>query len=144
MDIIEPIYQIEDIRQLLSVCELPDSDIAHSESLAFFGYRNGAELVALVGLEVYESVALLRSLAVAPQYRNSCTGKKLVAFAEARAADSGIHSLFLLTTTAEKYFLKLGYAPASREEAPLPIKNTAQFSGLCPASSAFLSKRLCS
>ncbi len=142
MEAIEPIYEVTDLEQLLSVCELPVSDVAPSDSMLFFGCRHRSKLVGLVGLEVYKPVALLRSLAVAPQYRNSRLGKKLVTFAEEHAASLGVQWLYLLTTNADGYFLKLGYSPVSRENAPLPIKNTAQFSGLCPASSKFMSKQL--
>lgn len=141
---IEPITQLTEIKQLLSTCGLPVSDIVSSESLLFFGCRTDSELVGCVGLELYGPVALLRSLAVLPQYRNYCLGKALVAHAESHAASLGVQQLFLLTTTAEAYFSKLGYSAASREDAPLPIKATAQFSGLCPASSLFMSKHLCS
>ncbi len=144
VEAIEPIFEVPDIEQLLTVCELPVSDIAPSESMLFFGCRHGAKLVGLVGLEVFSPFALLRSLAVAPQHRYSSLGRKLVAFAEEHATSLGVQLLFLLTTTADGYFLKLGYSPASRENAPLPIRNTAQFSELCPTSSAFMSKRLCS
>ena len=141
---VEPIAQIAEVKQLLFACELPVSDIQLSRSLLFFGCRSTSELVGVVGLEFFGSVALLRSLAVSPPHRNCCLGKSLVVFAEAHAASLGVQSLFLLTTTADEFFSKLGYAPASREDAPLPIKSTAQFSGLCPASSSFMSKRLCS
>ena len=141
---VEPIVQLAEVKQLLFACELPVSDIQLSESLLFFGCRSASELVGVVGLEIFRSVALLRSLAVSPQHRNYSLGKSLVAFAEAHAASRGVQSLFLLTTTAEAFFSKLGYVPTSRENAPLPIKTTAQFSGLCPASSSFMSKRLCS
>lgn len=141
---IEPITQITEIKQLLSTCGLPVSDIVSSESLLFFGCRTDSELVGAVGLELYGPVALLRSLAVLSQYRNYCLGKALVAHAESHAASLGVQQLFLLTTTAEAYFSKLGYSAASREDAPVPIKATAQFSGLCPASSSFMSKHLCS
>jgi amino-acid N-acetyltransferase len=65
-----------------------------------------------------------------------------VDFAEAHAAPLGVESLYLLTTTADAFFSRLGYSPASREEAPSFIKNTSQFSGLCPASSVFMCKHL--
>ena len=141
---VEPIAQIAEVKQLLLACELPVSDIQPSASLLFFGCRSSSELVGAVGLELFGAVALLRSLAVAPPHRKYSLGKSLVAFAEAHAAALDVQSLFLLTTTAKAFFSKLGYAPASREDAPLPIKATAQFSGLCPASSSFMSKRLCS
>ena len=139
---IEPIGQLAEIRQLLSACELPTADISPSKSLLFFGSRSDAKLVGVIGLEVYGTVALLRSLAVDPTYRKHGIGRSLVDFAEAHAASVGVESLYLLTTTAATFFSRLGYSPASREEAPSFIKNSSQFSGLCPASSVFLCKHL--
>lgn len=134
--------QLTEIKQLLSACELPTSDISPSKTLLFFGCHSDGKLVGVIGLEVYGQIALLRSLAVAPELRKHGLGKSLVTFAEAHAASFGVESLYLLTTTAEAFFTKLGYSPASREEAPSPIKATSQFSGLCPASSIFMHKHL--
>lgn len=134
--------QLVEIKQLLSACELPTSDIASSNSFLFFGCHSDAKLVGVIGLEIYGPAALLRSLAVAPSHRNHGLGRSLVGFAEAQAAPLGVESLYLLTNTAEGYFSKLGYSPASREDAPSSIKATMQYSSLCPASSAFMSKRL--
>jgi len=131
-----------EIKQLLSVCELPTADISPSKSLLFFGCHSDAKLVGIVGLEVYGPVALLRSLAVDPAQRKHGLGKSLVDFAEVHAASLCVESLYLLTTTANAFFSRLGYSPASREEAPSSIKATSQFSGLCPASSVFMCKRL--
>lgn len=140
--LIQPIIQITEIAQLLSSCELPVSDIEASESLVFFGYRNRSYLTGVIGLELYETVALLRSLAIAPSSRTHGLGSGLVTFAEEYAQSIGIESLFLLTTTAESFFLRLGYLPTSRQGAPPLIQSTAQFSGLCPSSSSFMSKNL--
>ena len=138
----ESIEQLAEVRQLLSACGLPASDISSSGSLLFFGCRIDAELAGVIGLEVYGPVALLRSLAVSPARRNHGMGGSLVAFAETQAVSLGIESLYLLTTNADAYFLKLGYTPVSREAVPLPIKTSAQFSGLCPASASCMRKRL--
>ena len=131
-----------EIKQLLSVCELPVADISQSDSLLLFGCRTDTGLAGLIGLEVYGSVALLRSLAVSPSLRNHGLGKSLVEFAEAYAVSHGVESLYLLTTTAETFFSKLGYASISRKDAPPAIRGTSQFSGLCPASSTLMSKDL--
>ncbi len=136
------IEQAAEIKLLLAACGLPTSDIAPSNSMLFFTHHAGGKLVGVIGLEVYDTVALLRSLAVTPAQRKNGLGKSLVKFAEEYAADHGIESLYLLTTTAENFFSKLGYSSASREDAPSSIKSTSQFSGLCPSSSAFMSKRL--
>ncbi len=139
---VESIAQLAEIKQLLSACGLPTSDISPTSSLLFFGCHSDTRLVGVIGLEVYGPVALLRSLAVAPPHRSHGLGRSLVAFAEAHAASLGVESLYLLTSTAEAYFSKLGYASVSREDAPSAIKATTQFSDLCPASSALMSKRL--
>lgn len=131
-----------EIKQLLSVCELPYADISPSKYLLFFGCRSDGKLDGVIGLEVYGPVALLRSLAVDPALRKRGLGKALVDFAEAQAASRGIDSLYLLTTTADTYFSRLGYSPALREEAPSSIKTTSQFSDLCPTSSVFMCKHL--
>jgi amino-acid N-acetyltransferase len=137
---IEPLPAIEEVLPLLSECALPVADISASSRPHFFGVSEGGVLVAVVGLELYPPFGLLRSLAVAPTSRGRGLARELVAFAEAFAAAQGIESLFLLTTTAEGFFLRLGYVPASRRGAPQAIQATSQFSDLCPSSSAFLSK----
>jgi amino-acid N-acetyltransferase len=139
---IEPLPSTEEVIALLSECALPVADIAPSSPPRFFGVRVDGVLVAVVGLEVHPPFALLRSLAVAPAFRGRGLARELVAFAESFAAAQNIESLFLLTTTAEKFFLRLGYAPTSRAAAPSAIQTTPQFAGLCPSSSAFLSKRV--
>jgi amino-acid N-acetyltransferase len=137
---IEPLPSIEEVIPLLAECNLPVADILPSSSLHFFGVRVGGALVAVVCLELYPPLGLLRSLAVAPTFRGRGLARELVAFAESFSAAQSVESLFLLTTTAEGLFLRLGYSPASRSEAASAIQATSQFSSLCPSSSAFLSK----
>lgn len=99
-------------------------------------------MVGVIGLEIYSAIGLLRSLAVAPSYRGRCLGRELVTYAESLSIDQGVGELYLLTSTAEKFFTRLGYRQASRSNAPAVIKRTSQFAGLCPASSAFMSKQI--
>src|SRR5665647_886837 len=83
MDVkIEPISEIKDVLPLLVACCLPVSDISWSNPPQFFGLRSGSDLVAVVGLELFESVGLLRSLAVSPSHRGRGIAHQLVAFAE--------------------------------------------------------------
>jgi amino-acid N-acetyltransferase len=50
--------------------------------------------------------------------------------------------MYLLTTTAETFFERRGYRRVDRTEAPQAIQTTVEFASLCPASSAFMIKRL--
>lgn len=139
---IEALVLSHDATDLLSGCGLPVADLSLPSSHCFFGIREEGELIAMVGLELYSQHALLRSLAVKPAYQGRGLGRKLVAFAESFAASKGVEFLYLLTSTAAPFFLGLGFTAAARETAPSAIRATSQFAGLCPASSAFLCKRL--
>ncbi len=134
--------QLTEIKQILSMCALPAADISPAKTLLFFGCRSDTKLAGMIGLEVFGSVALLRSLAVAPSQRKHGLGRSLLAFAEAHAASLGVESLYLFTTTAEAFFSKLGYSLAVRSDVPESIKATLQYTELCPASAACMSKRL--
>lgn len=127
---------------LLERCKLPATDLSTCPALRLFGISDGPTLLGMIGLEVYPPVALLRSLAVASEMQHRGLGSLLVEFAEGHASANGITALYLLTTTADAYFERLGYARAGREDAPEAIRTTAQFAGLCPASSTFMVKRL--
>lgn len=131
-----------EVKRLLTESGLPTADITAQHLMHFFGCAHGLELEGVVGLELYGDVALLRSLAVAPHRRGSGLGSCLVAHAERHARDQGVNFLYLLTTTAEPFFLRLGYARIPREEAPAAIKNTKEFAGICPVNSAFMVKHL--
>jgi N-acetylglutamate synthase-like GNAT family acetyltransferase len=54
----------------------------------------------------------------------------------------GARAVYLLTTTAEAFFRRNGYAAADRATAPAAIRATREFADICPASSAFLFKEL--
>jgi len=131
-----------EVRRLLAESDLPTSDLTLEHLSHFFGCGSTQKPQGVVGLEIYGSVALLRSLAVAEKKRRRGCGKALVAEAERYAQACGVERLYLLTTTAEKFFERLGYKHAVREAAPEPIRRTHEFSGLCPSSSAFMVKEL--
>jgi amino-acid N-acetyltransferase len=130
------------VKQLLSESGLPISDITARHLRHFFGCGSGPELEGVIGLELFGEAALLRSLAVASLRRGSGMGSGLVTHAERHAREQMVQSLYLLTTTAEKFFLRRGYTRIPREDAPAAIKGTKEFSGICPASSAFMVKQL--
>lgn len=139
---IAPEPALGDVVRLLEQCALPVADISPVSPVQFLGARSGSTLAAVVGLELYPPVGLLRSLAVAPSVRGRGIGRALVTSAESFAAARGVRTLFLLTTTAEPFFRALGYRPVSRSAAPAAIQATSQFTDLCPASSSLLSRHV--
>lgn len=139
---IEPLSSLDEIIPLLAECALQVVDISEVAPPRFFGIRVAGAVVAVVGLEQVESDGLLRSLAVKAAFRRQGLAHELVKHVEARAAAWGVESLYLLTTTAEHFFLSLGYRPTPRNQAPVGIQGMPQFSDLCPTASAFLGKRI--
>jgi amino-acid N-acetyltransferase len=127
---------------LLAASDLPTSDLTPALLEDFLVQRQGSSVVAVGGLEWAGGDVLLRSVAVARTVRGGGAGKAMVAALEHRARQRGAKVIYLLTNTADRYFAALGYRHVAREIAPGGIRQTAQFAGLCPASSAFMAKVL--
>ena len=140
-----PIYPRPDpvaVRNLLTAAGLPTADLAAAPLADFWGCHEGMALIGVIGLEVYGAVALLRSLAVAPDWQGRGVGAALLAHAERAARQRGIAALYLLTTTAEAFFARRGYVRLPREAAPPALRHTIEFAALCPASAACLTQAL--
>lgn len=138
---IQPVAYDPTIQSLLLASGLPTDDLASPSNVLLFGSFVRESLVGVVGLEVYQPHALLRSLAVTNSNRGNGIGVAMVEFAESYAQEIGVTTVWLLTTTATKFFERRGYTHASRDSVPESIAGTRQFSGLCPTSSAFMVKR---
>ncbi|NMA55408.1 MAG: GNAT family N-acetyltransferase, partial [Firmicutes bacterium] len=62
------------------------------------------ELAAVAGLEIYDHAGLVRSVAVAEEYRHSGLGRGLIRAMINKARSAGIETLYLVTDTAADYF----------------------------------------
>ena len=127
---------------LLESARLPVVDITDRHLEHFFFAGSDGSPTGLVGLEIYGTDALLRSLVVAESERGKGLGAMLVHHAEAYAAAQRVRSVYLLTMTALAFFRRLGYERIDRTDGPAPIKRTTEFASLCPTSSAFMVKSL--
>ena len=94
----------------------------------------------MVGLEILRPLALLRSLAIDPNYRNEGLGSQLTQQAEKYGDSLELQALYLLTMTAEDFFAKRGYKKVPREAIPNQIQGTAEFRSLCPATAVCMVK----
>jgi amino-acid N-acetyltransferase len=100
------------------------------------------EIVAVGGLEVCCENALLRSVAVRPEWREQGLGHELVRRLVCRAEERGIRALYLLTMTAEHYFPRFGFERAERGAVPADIADTLEFRSACPASATVMVRSL--
>ena len=133
---------IDQIKGLLAECELPYEDITPSDLTHFCLLRDGDRLAGVIGLEIFGQFALLRSLAVPAGYRKRGIGAELVGRAQEHAHSHKVEALYLLTTTAERFFSKRGYRRVERSKVPEPVQGSVEFSTLCPASAACMAKHL--
>ena len=139
---IQPRPDATAVRALLAAAGLPTADLTAASLADFWGCPEGTNLVGVIGLEGYGTVALLRSLAVAPDGQGQGLGSALLTHAEQAARQRGVQALYLLTTTAEAFFVQRGYVRIPREAAPPILRQTAEFAALCPASAVCLTRAL--
>lgn len=133
---------LELARSWLLDAGLPLADLTVEHMPAFLLATDAAGAVGMVGLERHGKYGLLRSLVVDSSHRGAGVGRQLVTALELRAAAAGISELWLLTIDADAFFARLGYAVADRAAAPQAIRETAEFSNLCPDDAVLMRKEL--
>ena len=127
---------------LLESARLPTADIVSVNELPMWVLEEKGAIVGVIALQRFGAEALLRSLAVAPEYRNRGFGAQLVAQLEESALADNIQQLVLLTETAETFFRSLGYSVIDRHHVSDALKQSTEFRSLCPASATCMSKTL--
>ena len=130
-----------DIEKLLAANGLPTDGVSGALGDFLVAEHDGA-LVGVVGVEQCKEYGLLRSTAVDGGWRSRGLGRRLVERAIAAAEQKGLHALYLLTTTAERYFPSFGFAVTSRDDVPEEIRNTAEFQVACPESAVVMVKTI--
>lgn len=142
---IEP-FSVEDekeVLRLLSVFDLPTEDLTTNKLQNFIVARQeDGTVIGAVGIEAYQDVGLLRSLVVHSNHQAKGLGRFLTYELESLARKKGVKGLYLLTTTAADFFLKLGYQFVQKTTVPEPIKSTEEFKSICPESTVCLYKYL--
>ncbi len=129
------------VERLLAAENLPRDGVA--EWLERFWVAEAeAAIVGAAGVELYGEIGLVRSVAVAPRWRGTGLGRRLTERAIEEAGRSGARQLYLLTTTADRYFPRLGFSEVPRESAPPELMASAEFRGACPASATLMRRAL--
>lgn len=133
---------LDTLRDLLKITDLPHDDLTPAHLEDFLLARDGDALCGTVGLEPKGETGLLRSLAVAEEWRGQGLGSRLVEAIERHAQQDGVSTLYLLTTTAAGYFEGFGYERMDRDALPASIQETEEATRLCPSSATCMRKDL--
>lgn len=132
---------LDRIEALLEANDLPSRDVRSKPDRFFVASADG-EFVGIGGVERYGSAGLLRSVVVEESRRGRGHGSALCDALEEQARAGGVDVLYLLTTTAAGFFRARGYDVIDREDAAPTVRQSAQFTDLCPASATCMRKAL--
>jgi amino-acid N-acetyltransferase len=104
--------------------------------------RDAGTIVGTAALELYTDGALLRSVAVAPERQGQGLGHELTQAAIHLADQRHVPAVYLLTTTADRFFPKFGFQRIERAEVPADVQTSVEFTSACPSSATVMRKRL--
>lgn len=130
-----------DLATALSVEGLPIDDLTE-DGRSFFRVVRGDSTVGFCGYETVGSNVLLRSIVVLPSLKGHGIGESATSLLMDKAKQGGARQVYLLTTSAARFFERLGFAPVDRSSVPEAILRTRQAASLCPASATILTKQL--
>jgi amino-acid N-acetyltransferase len=125
------------VKRLLVANKLPVEGVPDSLQNFLVAF-DGQKVIGAIGLEIFDDSALLRSAVVDESARGTGLGAQLVEGALSKARVLRVRDVYLLTTTAEKYFPRFGFEAVPRETAPASMLSSAEFSGACPGSALLM------
>jgi amino-acid N-acetyltransferase len=140
--LIQDASDLKKLQHFLQTNKLPYGDIKTDGNVFVAYYDAEGNMIASGGLELYGASALLRSVAIDQHYRGKGLGKRMVDDLIIKAKNLKVDFVFLLTETARAFFLKKGFSDVSRDDVPVEIKSSSEFSFVCPVSAACMSYRL--
>jgi len=117
----------------LEAAGLPTGDL-DEDNAHFFAFETGG----FGGFVYLGDVALLRSIVVPAAQRRRGLGRVILASLIENARARGAKEAWLLTTTAEAFFVKSGFERVPRDQAPSAIADTSQFKDICPDSATLM------
>ena len=131
----------EAVAGLLRAAQLPLDGVPRMLTDFYVAERQGRVLGA-IGLEVYGSDGLLRSVVVQAAARSAGIGVALIDYALGQARLRALRAVYLLTTTAERYFPRFGFSAIARDDVPHHMSASVEFREACPASAVVMRKVL--
>ena len=128
---------LQDVEKLLLMVNLPIEGVKKSFS-NFFIVQKQNMIIGCAGIEIYEEVGLLRSIAIDESSQKQGIGQMMVNKIEEFAIKEGVKNLYLLTDTAEQFFLRLNYQKIPRNRTDSRIKQTIEFTTICTSATVMV------
>jgi len=128
------------IKELLVENNLPVSDL--NDHITFFVEKTGNDIIAVGGIEDAGTDAIIRSIAVAENYRGLGYGADITRQLLNYAKTKSKKDIYLLTTTAHNYFPRFGFKEVNRQDLPAAVKDSSQYKDVCPDSAVIMKLKL--
>jgi len=125
---------VEDLPAILTLLEksgLPQDGLSDHVSTTLVA-REDHTIVGSAALELYGTVALLRSVVVAGHLRGQGIGQQLTKEAFKLADQHGFTLVYLLTETASGIFPRFGFRPIPRAEVASALHASTEWTTACP------------
>src|SRR4030095_6131312 len=128
-----------DVLALLTQQRLPLEGLADPLATTLVAPQSG-RVVGSAARETYRDGVLLRSVAVSPDLQGQGLGRTLTGAAIQLARDRRAAAVYLLTTTAEDYFPRLGFERIARGDVPASVQESVEFRSACPSAAVVMRK----
>jgi amino-acid N-acetyltransferase len=130
------------VEALLREAGLPLDGLDDAWATAFLVAESDGQVVGAIGLEQHGEHLLMRSAVVQAAARGEGLGHRLVEHLLVEAQRRDARDVWLLTTTAERWFPRFGFARSMREEVPWPLQSSRELRGACPDSAIVMRRAL--
>lgn len=130
------------IAEMLEEAELPAGGLGDFSAASYVVAEQDGGIVGAGGVEVYGKYGLLRSVVVRSGMQGKGLGGAIVSERLRWSAAKGLRAVYLLTTTAPDFFEGAGFNLMSREEFPIEIQESKEFSEVCPVTATAMVLRL--
>ena len=129
------------ILRLLSIAGLPTDGLLDHLDTAVVA-RAGGRVVGCAALEVYADGALLRSVVVDTNAKGHGIGSLVTTAALNLASALGTPAVYLLTTTAEKFFPRFAFERIGRDQVPAGVQMSVEFRSACPSTAIVMRRAM--
>jgi amino-acid N-acetyltransferase len=130
------------VEALLAEADLPTDGVRDFFPANYAVAELNGALLGAAGVEQYGAFGLLRSAVVAADARGSGLGGRLVRERLAWSKARGLTDVYLLTTTAPRFFEKFGFAQVDRPTVPSEVQSAPEFASVCPSTATVMRLRL--
>lgn len=130
------------VRELLVKCDLPLKGLEDQFGDGYCVAVDGAQIVGVGGIEVHGRFGLLRSVAVLPRLQSRGLGPEILKDRLVWAKGAGLKEIYLLTTTAARFFERHGFQKIDRAVVPPEIQESNEFASVCPGDATVMVLRL--